>query len=225
MKHLKDALQKENYNEKIVKGLRNFVNFLVEEGVINEGVATLFKRPLKFKRGTPRQIFITDEEIREAYFKLTEKHGPESEVLLKLLVYTGLRLKHVVEMLNTYDPEKLVIVGKVARYPMMAHSKGTKKAFWAYMPADFALSLEGMKITYFQAQPRTSYGRVSASTIRKWFSNFMAQRKVPTEVIDFIQGRSPRTVLERHYLNLTVLADEAYSHIIEILKKVVERGP
>jgi len=27
IKHLKDALQKENYNEKIVKGLRNFVNF------------------------------------------------------------------------------------------------------------------------------------------------------------------------------------------------------
>ncbi len=223
IKHLKDAARKENYNEKIVKGLRNFINFLVEEDVIDEGVATLLKKPLKLKRSTPRQVFITTEELREAHQELIVHYGKDSEVLLKLLVFTGLRLKHIVEMLNTYDPQKLVIVNeKVARYPMMEHSKGTKKAFWAYMPLDFAKELKRKKITYFQAQPRTTYSRVSASTIRKWFSNFMAQKRISMEVIDFIQGRAPRSVLERHYLNLTVLADEAYSRVVDDLRKVLE---
>lgn len=79
-----------------------------------------------------------------------------------------------------------------------------------------------MSITYFQAQPRTTYKRVSASTVRKWFSTFLAQRKVSMEVIDFIQGRAPRSVLERHYLNLTVLADEAYAKVVDDLRKVLE---
>jgi len=223
IKHLRDAIRAENFNEKIVKGLRNFINFLVEEEVIDEGVSTLLKRPLKLKRSTPRQVFITTEELREAYRELTTHYGKDSEVLLKLLVYTGLRLKHIVKMLNTYDPQKLVIVNeKVARYPMMEHGKGTKKAFWAYMPLDFAKELKKSSLTYHQARPRTKYGRVSSATIRKWFSNFMAQKRIPMEVIDFIQGRAPRSVLERHYLNLTVLADEAYSRVLPELKKVLE---
>lgn len=223
IKGLKVSLQQENYNEKIVKGLRNFVNFLLDEGLINEGTAALFKKPLTFKRGTPRQVFISNEELREAYIELTKHYGKEAEVLFKLLAFTGLRLKHIVKMLNTYDPQKLVIVNeKVARYPMAEHGKGTKRAFWAYMPADFARSLERMSITYFQAQPRTTYKRVSASTVRKWFSTFLAQRKVSMEVIDFIQGRAPRSVLERHYLNLTVLADEAYAKVVDDLRKVLE---
>jgi len=45
---------------------------------------------------------------------------------------------------------------------------------------------------------------------------------VSAEIIDFIQGRAPRSVLERHYLNLTVLADEAYSRVLPDLKKVLE---
>ncbi|MFA4641433.1 integrase [Pyrococcus kukulkanii] len=223
IKHLRTAIEKENYNSKLVKGLRNFINFLAEEEIIDEGIATLLKKPLKIKRSVPRQVFITTEELRVAFVGLTTYYGEESEVLLKLLIFTGLRLKHIVEMLNTYDPQKLVLVNeKVARYPMMEHSKGTKKAFWAYMPLDFALALKKMKITYFQAQPRTTYGRVSASTIRKWFSNFLAQKGVPIEVIDFIQGRSQRTVIERHYLNMTLLADEWYSRVVDKLKKVLE---
>ncbi len=224
IKDLRRAIEAENYNEKIVKGLRNFINFLVDELIIDEGTAALLKRPLKFKRSTPRQVFITETELRKAYSILTEKFGEEAEILLKLLVFTGLRLRHLIKMLNNYDPQNLVVVNeKVARYPMIAYSKGTKKAFWAYMPADFAKELKRMDITYYMAQTRINYKRVSSSTIRKWFSNFMAQNKVPMEVIDFIQGRSPRSVLERHYLNMTVLADEAYSGVVDELKKVLEK--
>ncbi|MFA4719898.1 integrase [Pyrococcus kukulkanii] len=225
IKHLRTAIEKENYNSKLVKGLRNFINFLAEEEIIDDGSAALLKKPLKLKQSKPRQVFISEEEIREAYRELTKYYGYEAEVLLKLLVFTGLRLKQIVQMLNEYDPGKLVIVnGKVARYPMMEYSKSTKRAFWAYMPSDFAKSLKRINITYYQAQPRTTYGRVSASTIRKWFSTFLARHKVPVEIIDFIQGRAQRSIIERHYLNLTVLADEAYSRVVDSLKKVLEGG-
>jgi len=207
IRDLRKASEELNYKKNYMKGLRNFINFLVEEEILDEGTATLLKRPLKIKRGTPRQIFITTEELKGAYNYLKEKHGESAEVLLKLLIFTGLRLSQVVRLLNSYDQKNLVVVNdKVARYPMLSLSRGHKKAFWAYMPTDFAL---------------TAYGRVSPSTIRKWQYDVLTDH-MSFEIADFIQGRSAQTVGERHYSNLTKKADEAYSKVVDDLKEVLE---
>jgi len=222
IRDLRKASEELNYKKNYMKGLRNFINFLVEEEILDEGTATLLKRPLKIKRGTPRQVFITTEELKEAYNYLKEKHGESAEVLLKLLVFTGLRLSQVVRLLNSYDQKNLVVVNdKVARYPMLSLSRGHKKAFWAYMPADFALNLRKMDITYYMGQTRTVYERVSPSTIRKWQYDVLTDH-MSFEIADFIQGRSAQTVGERHYSNLTKKADEAYSRVVDKLKKVLE---
>ena len=111
---------------------------------------------------------------------------------------------------------------KIARYPLMIVDRGNKKAYWAYMPLWLAKKLTKMKVNYKSAQDWPQHGRVSAATIRKWFTTFLARHGVSAEVIDFIQGRAPRSVLERHYLNLTVLADEAYSRVVDKIKEVLE---
>ena len=104
---------------------------------------------------------------------------------------------------------------------MLSLSRGHKKAFWAYMPADFALNLRKMDITYYMGQTRTAYGRVSPSTIRKWQYDVLTDH-MSFEIADFIQGRSAQTVGERHYSNLTKKADEAYSRVVDKLKEVLE---
>jgi len=222
IRDLRKASEELNYKKNYVKGLRNFINFLVEEEILDEGTATLLKRPLKIKKSPPKQVFITTEELQEAYNYLVRKYGETAEVLLRLLIFTGLRLRQVVRLLNTFDPQNLVIVNdKVARYPMLALSRGQKRAFWAYMPADFALSLRKMNITYYMAQIRTAYGRVSPSTIRKWQYDVLTDY-MGFEIADFIQGRSAQTVGERHYSNLTKKADEAYSKVVDKIKEVLE---
>jgi intergrase/recombinase len=49
----------------------------------------------------------------------------------------------------------------------------------------------------------------------------MASLGIPAEVIDFIQGRTPRSVLTKHYLNLYTLALQHYPKYMEALKQII----
>ncbi len=220
---IKKFLDKEGNKRNIANGLRVFLTFLAERDYLDYDIAMIIKK--RFIRARPvgvKRIYITDKELREAYEEI-KKRGFKKQLLFELLVFTGLRLSHVVELMNTYEPDKLYIVNdKIARYPLMITDRGNKKAYWAYMPLWLARKLTRMKVNYKSAQDWPQHGKVSAATIRKWFTTFLARHGVSAEVIDFIQGRAPRSVLERHYLNLTVLADEAYSSIVEDLEKVLE---
>ncbi len=220
---IKKFLDKEGNKRNIANGLRVFLTFLAERDYIDYDVAMIIKkRFIKAKPIGVKRVYINDEELREAYEEV-KKRGFKKQLLFELLVFTGLRLTHVVELMNTYDPNQLYVVNdKVARYPLMITDRGNKKAYWAYMPLELAKKLTRMKVNYKSAQDWPQHGKVSAATIRKWFSTFLARQGVSAEIIDFIQGRAPRSVLERHYLNMTVLADEAYSRVVDELKKVLE---
>ncbi|WP_068320675.1 integrase [Pyrococcus kukulkanii] len=223
LKEIRFAIEAVGRSEKYVKGLRNFITFLVEEEVLDEQTADLLKKPLKPKKSTPRQVFITDEELRKAYFELTRKWDWRTGILLKVLIFSGIRLTQAVNFLNSLDKSQFYVISeKAVRYPALAFSKGHKRAFWIYLPKDFAESLERIKISYHEARRRTRLRRVSANTIRKWHYTYLLKLGVPSEVADFIQGRAQKNVGERHYANLTLLADEWYSRVVDSLKKILE---
>nr|WP_216082429.1 integrase [Pyrococcus abyssi] len=225
LSEIKEAIESVGKSEKYVKGLRSFISFLVESDVLDSTTADVIKRVLKPKRSMPRQVFITDIELREAYKALVSKWGFEAEVLLKTLIFSGIRLTQAVDFLNTVDKSKFYIVNDlVVRYPGMSFSKGHKRVFWIYLPRDFADKLVRLEISYDEARRRTRYGKVSANTIRKWHYTFLLKNNVPGEVADFIQGRAQKNIGERHYANLTILADEWYSKIVDELKRVLEGG-
>ncbi|MEM1842446.1 MAG: integrase, partial [Ignisphaera sp.] len=54
--------------------------------------------------------------------------------------------------------------------------------------------------------------------IRKWVSTKMMQLGISDEVVNFIQGRIPQSVLAKHYLKFSVLADEAYKKYVDYVK-------
>ncbi|HII60214.1 integrase [Pyrococcus horikoshii] len=223
LKEIKRAIESVNRKDKYVKALRSFITFLTYEEIIDESTAEILKKPLKSKKFQPRQVFITDEELRNAYFELIKKWDFRAELLLKVLIFSGVRLTQAVAFLTSLDHSNFYVVNeKVVRYPAMAFSKGHKRAFWIYLPKDFAESLQRIDISYHEARRRTNFGRVSANTIRKWHYTFLLKNKVPGEVADFIQGRAQKNVGERHYANLTLLADEWYSRIVDKLKEVLE---
>ncbi len=220
---LEKALKAENYNDRIVKGLRKFTTFLEEKHIIDYHLADDWRRIMKIKRKAGvRAVFVTDEEIREAY-KVIKERGEEKLTLFKLLVYSGIRLTHAVQLVNTFNWQNVYIVNeKVARYPLFAFSRGKKRGFWAYAPKEFYELLEPMNVNYVSAKDWVSHGKVSANTIRKWHYTFLVRHKIAPDVADYIQGRSSTSVGARHYGHRELLADEAYSRVVDELKKVLE---
>ncbi len=78
-----------------------------------------------------------------------------------MVVYSGARLKHVYEALKSFDPEKVVVVNSIARYPITHLSKGAKKGYWLYFPAEFLDELKRVEITqsYKVIQKAIAHGR------------------------------------------------------------------
>uniref|UniRef100_UPI0037DCCE99 integrase n=1 Tax=Thermococcus sp. 26/2 TaxID=758583 RepID=UPI0037DCCE99 len=220
---LESAYLKEGQKRNLVKAIRKFAAYLEKEELIDEATHEKIKKLIKPKPTGVREVFVTGEEVREAYFKIKER-GIVAESLFLILVFSGIRLSQAVELLRTYDYTKLQIIdNKVAKYPIFSTTKGKKKAFWAYGPRDFFEELEPQEVKYNTAKDLVSYGRVSANTLRKWHYTFLIRQGVPADVADFIQGRVSSRVGATHYLNKTLLADEWYSAVVEDLRKVLEK--
>ncbi len=210
-------------NVEIKKGLalalRNFLNFLEDREIdrINGYSVDKWRKKIPIPTAKVQEIYITNEELLEAYEKLKGKK-PIYKTIFKMVVYSGARLKHIYEALKSFDPEKVVIVDNIARYPIASLTKGAKKGYWLYFPAEFLDELKKAKITqeYKTIQKKIAHGRVNAETIRKWHFNFMIiENDVPESTADFIQGRRPATVGSAHYLNKTKKADKEYRKIVD----------
>ncbi|NJE75981.1 integrase [Thermococcus sp. ES12] len=233
---LQEVLTEIGYKRHITKALRSFARFLRNRGVITREQYLDLKEVIWTKPTNPRKVNVSDEQIRAA-LEYYEQKDVVLATIYKALVYSGLRLRAVIELFNEYNPEKLILPhehGNIAKYPLH-RQKGQKKAFYAYLPRDFALSeLEQFPLDYEHVRNRLRVKlravrnteksiQFSASAVREWFATFMARQGAPFEVINFIQGRAERGVLEKHYLNLELLADEWYSAVVGELKKVLEK--
>ena len=209
--------------DKFAKGLRNFFNFLEEKGITNINGIDLnrWRKKTVIRKYQAREIYISDEELREAYYSHIRKIADEEvEIMFLSLVFSGLRLRHVFEALQQFNPSNVVKVNdKVHRYPVGFVSKGKKKAFWLYFPSWLELRKISRNYNYFEEN--LIYKRVSANTIRKWHYNFLILNGVPESVADFIQGRASVTVGSAHYLNKTKQADEWYSRIVDKFRRVL----
>ncbi len=197
------------------KAIRNLLNFYEEVKGVDSAILDKFRKVCKIEQADVRDVFIHDYELKRAYEDLKDE---KAKILFKLLVYSGIRLRQALDMLRNFDPQNLIIIENkgIARYPILSLSKGQKKGFFAYMPADFAKKLRKIEISYSHAKDLIRHNRVSANSIRKWHYNFLIMHGVPPEVADFIQGRRPATVGAMHYLAKARQADEFYSKVIEL---------
>ncbi len=207
-------------NKTLALALRNFFNFLEDRDIdeINGYLIDKWRKKIPIQTARVQEIYITNKELLEAYEHLKGKK-PIFGTIFKMLVYSGARLKHVYEALKSFDPEKVVVVNNIARYPITHLTKGAKKGYWLYFPAEFLDELKQveMSMSYKTVQRKIAYKRVNAETIRKWHFNFMIiENDVPESIADFIQGRRPATVGSAHYLNKIKLADKEYSKIVDM---------
>ncbi len=239
-KDLDEPVKKTKY---LPNGLRNFLNFLEEQHYITELNGLHFSiwkkhmptKPQKEKEEKKEaeeeeeeeKIFLTNEQVAEAYKLVKEKWKDEAtELLFKLIVFSGIRFEHAYRILKTFNPKKLEFHGDVAVYPTGDVAKGYKLSFYAFMPAEFAKKLkrfdkllaEGTYKSRLQPSrwkpPKDN--PASVVRLRSWFQNFArGQHNLKFEAVEYMVGHKPQTVAERHYLDLFNTALEEYRKIVD----------
>lgn len=152
--------------------------------------------------------------------KLSEEDKLGNELLFKFMFYTGQRMEHSLEILKTLqkDPGKLHFEDNIAWTNAEFVSKGKKRSFIAVMPREFGeylkANIKKAKLRGYETyKARFQDNGLNATAIRTWFSTFLVENKVPTEIVNFLTGKVPESVLAKHYLDLNRLAKEEYKRI------------
>ena len=201
--------------DKESRGLRNFFNYCEDEEidyVVGYSIEK-WRRFVKIRKSGVMEVYVTDDEIKEAYEACPE----DVKTVFQLLAYSGSRLSHVHKMLQSFDEKKIIVDGDVAYYPTASFSEGTKNMFQVFFPTSFIPKLKNIDKVYCYCtfMKKIRYKRVCAKTIRKWHLNVMVKEGVTESLADFIQGRASTTVGSAHYLNKVKQAKDEYGRIME----------
>mgnify|MGYP000660356321 CR=1 FL=1 len=204
--------------------IRAFLRFLIEKGYRTKSQLIDFQAVIKIPKSGIRpssEAFTTTDKIIEA---LRTVKSDKKKLMIRLLAYTGLRLSEAVDLLKNLNPKELTIKGKIAKYDLLAMYKrigskkakfeATKRAWIAYMPAEFAKQLKRMDVTETMFKgDKLANGIIHANQLRKWHADFLDEHGVPEDVIEFLQGKTPEKILRKHYKDLEKKADKYYEKI------------
>jgi intergrase/recombinase len=101
-------------------------------------------------------------------------------------------------------------------------SRGSKNALFAYMPTELYQSLGKAQQDFAGLQTRIKKLKlVPLKYCRKWFAQKCLEADIKPEVVDFFQGRAPRTVLLNHYINLQTFANRDYDWVMVRIKEAI----
>ena len=202
------------------KAVRNLINYCVEIGIISKEQANDLKETLKLKKTGFDTYVPSDEEVKRV---LSTCNRFEMKLLMKLIYYSGIRIREALKILNQFDETKLHFVEDVAYYDM-DWERGSKRAFKAFIPAKFAKELKRVNITedaahhYFRSTIRLplKYGR-------NWFVDKMIKGGIQESIIRFMIGHSNGSVLMTSYLEKLNNSIHAYRKALPLLQSVLEQ--
>jgi len=207
-----EILERSTSKKNMVLGLRNLVNYCEERGVISPLKADELRRVLKCVKTRVDAYVPSDEEVRSAL----RKFEGDYKLVFRLLAFSGLRVREAIRMLSEFDERRLMVSGNAAKYPLFSE-KGSKRAFFAYMPRGFLKELKKVNLSDEGVRQYFHRRGLPPKYLRKWQYNFMILNNVPESVADFIQGRAATSVGSLHYLSRVKQADHWYGNIAEKL--------
>jgi len=222
----------------LITVLRHYVQFLAFRREISSGEAWRFLTMLRATRGGSGPRIVRSprvEEVRRTLEFLAERHGLY-HALYRLMLYSGARLEHAVEVLATWSPDDEIEIGDsftprlvcfdeqgFCRYYAGIH-RGRKRTEWLWIPLDVVEELRQWVGTRIDRRYVTRYaekhGLVMPKLLRKL--NFRACRDagVEKEVCNFMQSRFYKLdVGDVHYDNLLRRVDRSYPRIMETLQR------
>ena len=198
----------------LAMAIRNFIKFAEEEEIIDENTANKIRQIAKIPKSGVDLYIPGIGKVIDTYHNITNE---KYKLLYKVLACSGIRLREGILLFKQFDPDKLIINGEVAKYPL-SHIRATKKAYFVYLPAQVAKELKKMELSEFYARKCFRKAGLPAKYLRKWNYNFILREgRAPADIVDFIQGRSPITIGSMHYLEKEKQADWYYSKVVKRL--------
>ncbi|AIF69633.1 hypothetical protein PAP_06165 [Palaeococcus pacificus DY20341] len=194
------------------KGLRNLINYCVENEIVSEEFARKLKRAIKIKPSGVDLYVPTNDEVKE-WLKRADRDDVRLAVLL--VAFSGLRIKEVVRILETFERSRLkfeTLNGVEIAYYELGWRRGSKQANYCFMPAWLGSELKRFDTSYHKVQSYAVKRGIKMKYLRKWFINKMVEFQVPESVVKFMVGHSQgRNIMGLHYLDLFNQAKRYYS--------------
>ncbi len=180
-----------------------------------------YLRLLKLHRkGIDLKIPSSEDVLKSLeYLRNIETRKHDYYQLYLLLLASGIRLSEAQLFLDNYS-FPYTDHGDVRVYTVN-YQRGSKAVFYVFTPR--WLRLRQDKGVRWDINGPHRKVPVKPKYIRKFFATKMFELGVSAEVIDFIQGRTPRSILARHYLNLLPQAVENYKKYARWLDDFLNR--
>ncbi len=206
-----------------IRAYRNFINFLYDmkemEMILGYSKERWLEQVKARQPGISKSVAkeFSDGEIIAAY-----EHCPDDlKTFFKFLIYSGGRATQCIDVIQTFDPNNLHISKydkRVAYYEAFDKSSGTKDVFNLFIPASFIDELKAYKMPDLHIDTiyrKIKHGKFSSSSSRKYAANLLADNEVHYDIIDFLQGRTPQSVVAKNYISLLKQSTKAYAKILD----------
>ena len=117
--------------------LRSYLNYLAEKSILTEEGLKTFKKKVPLRQSKADNYIPSNEEVMSAYSQIKDKRY---QTIFKLLAFSGARITELVKMVKDYDPSKLIVNEKFAKY-QLHYNRGHKKSFYIYIPKELVSEL------------------------------------------------------------------------------------
>ena len=198
------------------KAVRNLINYCIERRLIDKGWAAELKEVLKLKRVGVDTFVPSDEAVKAA---LEQCKDDRVKMLLRLLLYSGIRITEAIKVLSEFDESRLHFDDGVAWYDI-DWSRGNKNAYKAFMPSEFAKQLKRIDITE-NIVHKNKPNNLKLKHCRNWTINKLVQCGVNEGVIQYMVGHSNGSTLFTNYLEKLHNSIHAYKHALPHLQSIL----
>ena len=201
----------------LIRAVRNLFNFYESQGLASKEWLDLLRMNIP-KDEVGLDLWIpSEEEIIDSLKALSKAENCRVYfALFNLILDSGLRISEATKFLNSFKGEVEKQDGfYIASLGYLRKSKTAYYAFFTEYTFKLLNSLD-VKLSYktarnsYKIRKRTGKRIVRLKYLRKFAFDKMISLEVPESVADFIQGRTPKTIGARHYMQLKRKAIQFY---------------
>jgi len=200
------------------KSVRNLINYYWENRLISKEWGIELKETLKLKKIGTDTYVPSDGVVQSMLLKC---NNPDMQLLMQLVYFSGIRVTEAVKILNEFDPKRMHQDGDVTYYDI-DWERGTKKAFKAFMPSDFANQLCKMNLSVEASRKYFRACGLGLKYGRNYFIDKCVKAGIQESLIKYMIGHSNGSVLMTNYLDKLNNSTVSYEKVMPALRDVME---
>jgi len=124
------------------RSVRALINYHLEKGLISKEFALDLKSIVKRKPDGIDVKIPSDEEVKRVLSKI---YREDMKLVGLLCLFSGIRVREAVRLLNEFDESKPHIENSIAYYEL-GWLRGSKLSFHVFMPRELALKLKRVEV-------------------------------------------------------------------------------